>query len=95
VSDPLLTAIENLSRFHREHEKFYAQAPRAQAVVLQRHSRALAGLADRWSIAPATPIDVVNPFEGAEDLNGGEALQQLIGGRDLRVQLGFASSSME
>ena len=26
MGDPLLTAIENLSRFHREHEKFYAQA---------------------------------------------------------------------
>ena len=25
---PLLEAVLNLSRFHREHEKFYASAPR-------------------------------------------------------------------
>lgn len=73
--DPFLTAIENLSHFHREHEKFYAQAPRQQAVVLQRHARALTALADRWSVTAATPIDVLNPFEGAEDLNADVALQ--------------------
>jgi len=28
ITDPLLEAILNLSRFHREHEKFYASAPR-------------------------------------------------------------------
>jgi hypothetical protein len=26
-SAPLLEAIDNLARFHREHEKFYSQAP--------------------------------------------------------------------
>jgi hypothetical protein len=75
VSDPFLTAIENLSRFHREHEKFYAQAPRAQAVVLQRHARTLCALADRWSQVEAAPIEFLNPYEGAEDLNAGDALQ--------------------
>jgi len=30
--DPLVEAILNLSRFHREHEKFYAQFPREQDV---------------------------------------------------------------
>jgi hypothetical protein len=44
--DPLLAAIENLSRFHRDHEQFYAQEPRATAVTLQRHARALAAPAD-------------------------------------------------
>ena len=39
-ASPLLTAIMNLSKFHREHEKYYASAPREQAVVLQRHARA-------------------------------------------------------
>ena len=36
----------NLSRFHREHEKFYASAPREHAVRLQRHARTLEALAD-------------------------------------------------
>jgi hypothetical protein len=75
VGDAFLTAIENLSRFHREHEKFYAQAPRAEAVVLQRHARTLCALADRWSQVGATPTEFLNPYEGAEDLNVGDALQ--------------------
>ncbi len=75
MADALLDAIENLSRFHRDHEKFYAQAPRQQAVELQRHSRALGALADRWSEQPAEPFDALNPYEGSVDLNAGEALQ--------------------
>ena len=75
MADPLLTAIENLSRFHRDHEKFYAQAPREQAVTVQRHARALAALADRWSRVEVRRIDALNPYEGAEDLNVSDALQ--------------------
>jgi hypothetical protein len=75
VSDPFLEAIENLSRFHREHEKFYAQRPREQAVGLQRHSRALCALADRWVHVTARPVEALNPFEGTDDLNAPEALQ--------------------
>jgi hypothetical protein len=74
-ADAFLDAVENLSRFHRDHERFYAQAPREQAVVLQRHSRALSALATRWSSVTVTRIEVFNPYEGAEDLNAGEALQ--------------------
>jgi len=79
--DALLRAILNLAAFHREHEKFYASAPREQAVVLQRHSRTLQALADRWSpdrwsadrsTPPRTPL---SPFEGAEDLNDPAAIQ--------------------
>lgn len=73
--DPLLDAIENLSRFHREHEEFYAQRPREQAVGLQRHARALSALADRWTVVTATRPDALNPYEGAEDVNAPEALQ--------------------
>jgi hypothetical protein len=47
----LLTAMLNMSAFHREHEKFYSTAPREQAVVLQRHSRTLLALADQWMSA--------------------------------------------
>ena len=75
MDDPLIEAIENLSRFHRDHEKFYAQQPREQAVALQRHSRTLAALADRWSAVTASPLDALNPYEGSEDLNAPEALQ--------------------
>lgn len=75
MDDPLLEAIENLSRFHREHEKFYAQQPREQAVTLQRYSRALCALADRWTLLDTSPLDALNPYEGANDLNAPEAIQ--------------------
>lgn len=76
VTDPaLLEAILNLSRYHREHEKFYASSPREAAVRLQRHARTLQALADRWStVAPASPTPF-SPFEGAEDLNDLAAVQ--------------------
>ena len=64
MSDSLLETIENLSRFQLEHEKFYAQQPREQAVALQRHSRALCALADRWARVDATPLNAENPYEG-------------------------------
>lgn len=75
MADPLLDAIENLSHFHREHEKFYAQHPRQQAVDLQRHSRSLAALADRWSAVTAEALDALNPYEGSPDLNSSDATQ--------------------
>ena len=46
---PLLEAVLNLSRFHREHEKFYASAPLETAVQLHRHARTLLALADQWA----------------------------------------------
>ena len=61
---PLLNAVLNLSQFHREHEKFYASAPRERAVILQRHARTLHALADRWSaVAPSTdpPLNGARP----------------------------------
>ncbi len=75
MADPFLEAIENLSRFHREHEKFYASQPREQAVALQRHSRSLSALADRWERIDPVSVDPRNPYEGAEDLTAAEALQ--------------------
>jgi hypothetical protein len=72
---PLLQAILNLSRFHREHEKFYASAPREFAVTLQRHARTLQALADKWSIAAAPTTAPFSPYEGAEDLNTPAAIQ--------------------
>ena len=71
----LLHAIVNLSTFHREHEKFYASAPREQAVVLQRHARTLQALADKWTAVEPESPSPFSPFEGATDLNDRAALQ--------------------
>lgn len=65
----LLEAIGNLAEFHREHEKFYSQAPLRQATEVQAASRVLKALAARWSHAEPTEHPVANPFAGAEDLN--------------------------
>lgn len=72
---PLLDAVLNLSRFHREHEKFYASFPRERAVTLQRHARTLHALADRWSQAVPSTAPPLSPYAGADDLNDPAALQ--------------------
>jgi hypothetical protein len=66
---PLLETIGNLAEFHREHEKFYSQAPLRQAVDVQAASRVLKALADRWSTAEPADHPVASPFAGARDLN--------------------------
>jgi hypothetical protein len=65
----LLETIENLSRFHREHEQFYAQAPLEQAIKLQRWSRSLKALADHWQQVDPVETPLRNPYAGCEDLN--------------------------
>jgi hypothetical protein len=75
MAPEFLAAVVNLSRFHREHEQFYASNPREQAVALQRHERALLALADRWSHVEVSSRPALNPFEGAEDLNSSTATQ--------------------
>jgi hypothetical protein len=75
TTNPLLTTILNLTAFHREHEKYYGVAPREQAVVLQRHSRTLLALADRWTTAHPPDVTAASPFAGAPDLNAREAIQ--------------------
>ena len=72
---PLLTAMLNMTAFHREHEKFYSSAPREQAVVLQRHSRTLHALADQWTTTAPSTATAFSPYEGAPDLNAAAALQ--------------------
>jgi hypothetical protein len=72
---PLLDAVLNLSHFHREHEKFYASAPRELAVTLQRHARTLHALADRWTVTEPSTLPPLSPFAGADDLNDPAALQ--------------------
>jgi len=73
--DALLGAMMNLTRFHREHEEFYASSPREFAVTLQRHARTLLALADQWSTAEPSTRAVLSPYEGAEDLNSPAAVQ--------------------
>jgi hypothetical protein len=65
----LLDAIGNLSRFHRDHEQFYSQAPLRQALELQACSRALKALAAHWGVVTPTEHPLTLPFAGAEDLN--------------------------
>src|SRR3954471_24908274 len=78
AAEPLslfLHTVENLAEFHREHEKFYAAAPREQAIELQRRARTLHALADRWSRPMPPHVPTLNPYEGAEDLNDRTAVQ--------------------
>jgi hypothetical protein len=65
----LLDAIGNLTRFHRQHEQFYSQAPLRQAIDLESSSRALKALAAHWREAQPADDPVSVPFAGAEDLN--------------------------
>ena len=43
--------------------------------MLQRHSRALQALADRWSTTEPKQQTAINPFEGSVDLNDPTAVQ--------------------
>jgi len=71
----LLEAVLNLSRVHREHEKYYASAPLETAVRLHRHNRMLLALADRWTAVDPSNRQAISPFEGADDLNSDAAIQ--------------------
>ena len=62
----LLAVIGNLAEFHREHEKYYAQAPLRQAVEVQAASRVLKALARRWSAVVPAAHPAASPFAGAE-----------------------------
>jgi hypothetical protein len=67
----------NLSTYHREHEKFYAQNPLQQAMALQQASRVLLALADRWQgVEAKTSLPGRFPYLGCEDLNETAAIQQ-------------------
>ncbi len=66
---PLLEVIENLARFHREHEKFYSQAPLRDAAEIQAASRVLKALGGRFTEVAPSGHPAASPFAGAEDLN--------------------------
>ena len=73
--DGLLTIVSNLSQFHREHEKYYSEAPLADAISLQRTARTLIALAERWESVEPVAAPVPSPFAGAPDLNDERAIE--------------------
>lgn len=56
-ADSRLAAVLDLSRHHREDEKYYARSPLEHAIELQRAARALTTLADRWGEMAAPQAD--------------------------------------
>ncbi|HEX5190064.1 MAG TPA: hypothetical protein VFW16_11005 [Streptosporangiaceae bacterium] len=74
-SDGLLEIAANLSRYHREHEKYYSEAPLTDAISLQRAARSLIALAERWTTAQPVAEPAPSPFAGATDLNDERAIE--------------------
>jgi hypothetical protein len=70
----LTVVLANLARFHREHEKFYGEAPLRDAATLLRTVRTLQALAERWTSATPAPA-VPSPFAGATDVNDERAIE--------------------
>jgi hypothetical protein len=70
-----LEVISNLSKYHREHEKFYGQVPLKTASVIQDASKTLKTLADKWISLQQTEKAEGNPYMGCEDLNEKAAIQ--------------------
>jgi hypothetical protein len=73
--DGLLAVVKNLSRYHREHEKYYSEAPLADAMALQRAARTLIALAERWTSVEPVAEPAASPFAGAPDLNDDRAIE--------------------
>ena len=73
--DGLLAVAANLSRYHREHEKYYSEAPLADAIALQRTARTLIALAERWATAEPAAAPAASPFAGTPDLNDDRAIE--------------------
>jgi hypothetical protein len=71
----MLELFRNLAEHHREHEKYYSESPLHDAVTLQRWSRTLKALAERWTRVPATDSHLPNPYAGARDLNDPRAIE--------------------
>jgi hypothetical protein len=74
-SDGLLAAARNLSQYHREHEKYYSEAPLTDAISLQRMARTLIALAERWTSVEPAAAPAPSPFAGTPDLNDERAIE--------------------
>jgi hypothetical protein len=75
AADALLDIAANLSQYHREHEKYYAEAALSDAISLQRAARTLIALAERWGSAEPAAAPAPSPFAGAPDLNDERAIE--------------------
>jgi hypothetical protein len=73
--DGLLAVAANLSQYHREHEKYYSEAPLTDAIALQRTARTLTALAERWTAAEPAAGPAPSPFAGTPDLNDDRAIE--------------------
>jgi len=73
--DGLLAVAANLSQYHREHEKYYSEAPLTDAISLQRTARTLIALAERWTSAEPAAAPAASPFAGTPDLNDDRAIE--------------------
>ena len=71
----LMAVAKNLSQYHREHEKYYSEAPLADAISLQRKARTLIALAERWTAAEPAAAPAPSPFAGTPDLNDDRAIE--------------------
>jgi len=71
----LLDTNLNLSRYHREHEKYYALSPLDHAILLQKSSLVLKTLADRWINANLSDEKNCNRYMGCLDLNETVSIQ--------------------
>ncbi len=74
-SDGLLTVVKNLSHYHHEHEKYYSDAPLADALALQRTARTLIALAERWTSVEPAAEPAASPYAGTPDLNDDRAIE--------------------
>jgi hypothetical protein len=74
-SDGLLAVARNLSQYHREHEKYYSEAPLTDAISLQRTARTLIALAEHWTSVEPTAAPAPSPFAGTPDLNDERAIE--------------------
>jgi hypothetical protein len=70
-----LEIISNLSKYHREHEKFYGKAPLETSIRIQDASKTLKTSADRWNKLESTRKSLGNPYMGCEDLNEDASIQ--------------------
>ena len=73
--DGLLAVAANLSQYHREHEKYYSEAPLTGAISLQRIGRTLIALAEHWASAEPAAAPAPSPFAGTPDLNDDRAIE--------------------
>jgi hypothetical protein len=73
--DGLLAVVKNLSRYHREHEKYYSEAPLADAISMQRTARTLIALAERCTSAEPAAEPAPSPYAGTPDLNDDRAIE--------------------